>query len=444
MLLVSRGPDHMGAGLARFLQAKGHTVVEVNRPNRQLRHQNGKSDPLDAESAARAVLGGQANARPKSADSSVEMIRHLKVARDTAVKSRTQAMVTLKTIIINAPAALRQALDRIIGKMALIRHLAALRPGPILSVTASAKGALRAIARRWLTLDAEIRAHDADLEALTASCVPAMLEAHGISTGTAAEMLILVGDNPERIRSEPLSPNSAASVRFQPRAAKRTAIASIGEATDRPMLPVSGRDRPNAESPADPRLRQKAQSRWQRQNGNHPLSQAIRGPRDLRLFMRRSNDRCLRFRKPLDRYRSINAPMESCFGTIKNRTRATTLAIQPGKLPGMTCFAYIEGYYNRQRLHSALGISLPNRQSAKPLDPVSTKSGEGQSDKRRIRFRLKSSALSARRCSGCPASPRTGREADSTSNRAPMSGSQPKLVRSRKRTIRSAEGFSTS
>jgi len=38
-------------------------------------------------------------------------------------------MVTLKTIIINAPAALRQALDRIIGKMALIRHLAALRPG---------------------------------------------------------------------------------------------------------------------------------------------------------------------------------------------------------------------------------------------------------------------------------------------------------------------------
>ena len=130
------------------------------------------------------------------------MIRHLKVARDTAVKSRTQAMVTLKTIIINAPAALRQALDRIIGKMALIRHLAALRPGPILSVTASAKAALRAIARRWLTLDAEIRAHDADLEALTASCVPAMLEAHGISTGTAAEMLILVGDNPERIRSE--------------------------------------------------------------------------------------------------------------------------------------------------------------------------------------------------------------------------------------------------
>jgi transposase len=75
------------------LQAKGHTVVEVNRPNRQLRHQNGKSDPLDAESAARAVLSGQANARPKSADSSVEMIRHLKVARDAAVKAIAHVLI---------------------------------------------------------------------------------------------------------------------------------------------------------------------------------------------------------------------------------------------------------------------------------------------------------------------------------------------------------------
>ncbi len=88
------------------------------------------------------------------------MIRHLKVARDTAVKSRTQAMVTLKTLIVNAPAVLRQTLDALRGKMALIRHLAALRPGPMISTVASAKTALRAIARRWLTLDAEIRAHD--------------------------------------------------------------------------------------------------------------------------------------------------------------------------------------------------------------------------------------------------------------------------------------------
>jgi transposase len=196
------GTGSYGAGLSRSLLSAGHTVLEVNRPNRQLRHQHGKSDPLDAESAARAVLSGQADAQPKSGTSSVEMIRHLKVARDTAVKSRSQAMITLKAIIVSAPTPLREQLGGMPGKMALIRHLTALRPGALTSTTATAKAALRALARRWLMLDAEIKAHDQHLEAMTTACAPAMKEAHGISTGTAAEMLILVGDNPERIRSE--------------------------------------------------------------------------------------------------------------------------------------------------------------------------------------------------------------------------------------------------
>ena len=158
------GSGSYGAGLSRFLQASGHTVLEVNRPNRQLRYQQGKSDPLDAEGAARAVLSGEADARAKPGTSAVEMIRHLKVARDTAVKSRTQAMVTLKALIISAPAALREQLEGIPGKMRLIRHLAALRPGALISTTASAKAALRALAQRWLALDAEIKAHDAHLD----------------------------------------------------------------------------------------------------------------------------------------------------------------------------------------------------------------------------------------------------------------------------------------
>ena len=130
------------------------------------------------------------------------MIRHLKVARDTAVKARTRAMPVLKAIIVGAPAALRERLKAIAGKTALIRHLAALRPGPFTSTTASAKASLRAIARRWLDLDAEIKFHDAHLEKPVEQCAPAMVRAHGIKTGTAAELLILASDNPERIRSE--------------------------------------------------------------------------------------------------------------------------------------------------------------------------------------------------------------------------------------------------
>jgi transposase len=100
------------------------------------------------------------------------MIRHLKIARDTAVKARTQAMQTLKAIIVCSPDALREQLDQISGKMTLLRRLVALRPGPLTSTLASAKASLRAIARRWLVLDAEIKQHDAHLETLTATRAP--------------------------------------------------------------------------------------------------------------------------------------------------------------------------------------------------------------------------------------------------------------------------------
>jgi transposase len=196
------GTGSYGAGLSRFLCEHDHPVFEVNRPNRQLRHQKGKDDTLDAESAARSVVAGQAAALPKSGTSAVEMIRHLKVARDTAVKARSQAMQTLKAMIVSAPSALREQLDRLTGKMTLLRHLAALRPGPLTSTTASAKTGLRAIARRWLALDAEVKDHDVHLEQLTGQLAPELVEAHGIGTGTAAEMLLLVGDNRERIHSE--------------------------------------------------------------------------------------------------------------------------------------------------------------------------------------------------------------------------------------------------
>jgi transposase len=50
------GTGSYGYGLARHLEAAGVEVREVNRPNRSLRRLRGKSDPMDAEVAARAVL----------------------------------------------------------------------------------------------------------------------------------------------------------------------------------------------------------------------------------------------------------------------------------------------------------------------------------------------------------------------------------------------------
>jgi hypothetical protein len=130
------------------------------------------------------------------------MIRHLKIARDTAVKSRPQAIVTLKTPIINAPTDLREVLDQLKAKIGLIRQIAAFRPGEIHSTLASAKAAMRALARRWLLLHEEILSHDKELERLATMRAPGLMASHGIAKLTVAEMLILVRDDPTRIRSE--------------------------------------------------------------------------------------------------------------------------------------------------------------------------------------------------------------------------------------------------
>ena len=125
-------------GLARAVRRAGHRVVEVNRADRRLRRVAGKSDRIDAEPAARSVLAGQATATPKTADGAVEMIRQLKVARDTAVKAHTAAMNTLKQISVNAPSVVREPLHNLTAQRLLVR-CAALRPGRLDTPTAFAK-----------------------------------------------------------------------------------------------------------------------------------------------------------------------------------------------------------------------------------------------------------------------------------------------------------------
>ena len=195
------GTGSYGAGLTSYLRRCGHRVVEVNRGDRRSRRSLGKSDAIDAEAAARSVLAGTSTAVPKTADGLVEMIRQVKVARDTARKGRTSAIITLKTLIVNAPAELRESLDGLTNR-ALINRCARFRVSAMNSPTASAKHSLKALARRWLALDTEVRSHDAVLDDLTAQASPTLRDAYGIGADSAAELLIVFGDNPERIRSE--------------------------------------------------------------------------------------------------------------------------------------------------------------------------------------------------------------------------------------------------
>ncbi len=195
------GCGSYGQGLVGFLRRHDQRVVEAGRPDRRDRRERGKSDPIDAENAARAVLAGTATGVPKTADGTSEVIREIKIARDTAVKSKTQAVITLKTLVVTAPDELRQELQAL-TKAKLRDRCAALRPGKVDTPLAAAKHAIRSLARRWQHLEAEIKEHDQLLDTLTAQAAPALREAFGIGIDVAAEMIILAGDNPERIKSE--------------------------------------------------------------------------------------------------------------------------------------------------------------------------------------------------------------------------------------------------
>ena len=121
------GTGTYGACLTRFLTGAGVKVIEVDRPNRQRRRRHGKSDPIDAEAAARAVLAGEATATPKTRSGVVEAIRVLRVARSGAVKARTQAANQVRDLLVTAPEPLRAELYQL-STAKRVRRLVASSP----------------------------------------------------------------------------------------------------------------------------------------------------------------------------------------------------------------------------------------------------------------------------------------------------------------------------
>jgi transposase len=200
-----------GATLTRFLTANAVRVVEVNRPNRLARHMDGKSDRLDAEQIARAVLGQTSTATPKAKSGMVEVIRTLRVTRSSAVKARTSAFNTLWGVMIGAPSPLRDELV-VLGKKTLVNRCLRLRPesedllalatDPDRLLMGAVKTALRDLARRWKSLDEEVKTLNKQIETLVRAAAPDLLELHGVGVEIAGQFLVTAGDNADRIRNE--------------------------------------------------------------------------------------------------------------------------------------------------------------------------------------------------------------------------------------------------
>jgi transposase len=195
------GTGSYGAGLARHMAQVGIVVIEVNRPDKSTRRRRGKTDAIDAESAARAVLAGSAQARAKSADGRVEMLRIFKLAKDSAMKSRTQAINQLRAVLVNADPSLRESLASL-GVIRLVERCARLLPGTGGDALAATKYTLRLLARRIQHLSAEIDDLQLQIREVVAAHRPELLDGYGLGPDTAATLLITVGDNPDRLRSE--------------------------------------------------------------------------------------------------------------------------------------------------------------------------------------------------------------------------------------------------
>ena len=255
------GTGSYGAGITRHLTEAGIEVLEVDRPDRADRRRRGKSDTLDAEAAALAALAGRRTSIPKRKDGLVESLLVLRLTRATAIRSRTKALQLLRMHVISAPEELRDQV-RNLTRMQLLRTWACWRPDTIgfRDPVVATRIALKSLARRILELNDEIATLDELINPLVAELAPRLLARPCIGVEIAGQILVILGDNPARIRTEAASPCCAASPRCPPPPARPNATASTAAGTAKPTGPCTWppspacapTTRPRPTSPARP------------------------------------------------------------------------------------------------------------------------------------------------------------------------------------------------
>jgi hypothetical protein len=114
------------------------TVIEVDRPDRKTRRSAGKSDPIDAEAAARAAASSSQTRNTQNRNTQnrighVEALRNLRVIRRCAISHRADCLRRIKTLIITAPEPLRSQLRHLsTGELvATWPHCARVLPDPV-------------------------------------------------------------------------------------------------------------------------------------------------------------------------------------------------------------------------------------------------------------------------------------------------------------------------
>jgi len=197
------GTGSYGAGLTRFLLDHRVGVVEVDRPDRRLRRQRGKSDPIDAEAAARAVLAGWPPPRPS--DATASWSQSGRCARRAAARSRPGPPRPTSSTACWSPLPQSCASPW--------THCPPPRWSPPAPDSApdetaladprnATKAALRVVACRIHQLDEELSLADQRLAKLVGRAAPRLRKLHAVGVDHAGQLLTTAGQRPERLGSE--------------------------------------------------------------------------------------------------------------------------------------------------------------------------------------------------------------------------------------------------
>jgi transposase len=218
------GTGGYGAGLARHLADRGELVVELDRPKRPARRAGAKSDPIDAERAARDALARTQLAQPKTGAERAALQMRL-TARRAAVEAAGAAQRQLLAMVITAPEVVR-ARFRGQTTRAMITTAVALRPGASRGDVEilTALTVLHDLARRIRFLEAEALTHEQAIRAIVRSWRPDLLELTGVGPIVAATVLT-AWSHPGRCRDDaafamlagtaPIPASSGKTVRYR-------------------------------------------------------------------------------------------------------------------------------------------------------------------------------------------------------------------------------------
>ena len=192
-----------GAGITRHLALSGIPVLEVTGPDPASRRAEGKDDALDVISAAEAARTRRRVQVAKDRSGAVEALRVLRTTRKTAIKCRRAALQQLHNTIVAAPEEVRDQV-RNLTRMQRLRTCAAWRPDTVgyRDPVVATKLALKSLARRILDINDEIAELDRFIVPLVEELAPSLLELEGVGTENAGAVMVAVGDNPDRLRSE--------------------------------------------------------------------------------------------------------------------------------------------------------------------------------------------------------------------------------------------------